>query len=160
MLFAIFFVFSIFGIGILCLTGLVFACMRKSWKIARWSITGSFGAVGFLCLLAYFFSRPYDMTSETELKNGYRDEFGVLPPPGITVLKARQVVVRDSGCQWLLLKATPEAIQNVISKGFTVSKNDYPDFNGQAGANAPAWWKPPAERLEFYKDEDWTNWLA
>jgi len=156
-----FFSLAIFGIGFLCLITLVFACVRRSWKIAVWAVIGSFGAVasvaGLLCLLVYFFCRPYDPTSETELKNAYCADFGVLPPPGITVLKARQVIVGDFGGQWLLLKATPDAIQNHISKGFVGSSNPYPDFKGQAGPNAPTWWTPPAEHLEYYENEDWTK---
>jgi len=114
-------------------------------------VTGLFGG------LMYLMFRPYDPTSEAELKTAYAADFGKLPPAGITVLKSRQVVISDSGAQWLLLKATPEEIERHINMGFT--KTDFPpgDFRDDAGANAPDWWQPPTNRLDLYENNNWNK---
>jgi len=112
---------------------------------------------GLFIGLMYLMFRPYDPTSETELKRAYEADFGNLPPAGITVLKARQIVVGDSGGQWLLLKATPEEIDRHIAMGFTNSPYVPSDFDGDAGANAPKWWQPPTKGLEFYENNNWSK---
>ena len=148
------------GIFVLGLIVLIIACLMRQWKVAKWTIaiagTAVLLAVVGSAALIYFVWRPYDPTSEADLKDAYRADFGVPPPAGITVLKARQVVVGDAGGQWLLLKASPEEIERHIAKGFTAMPQIPNDFNGNAGANAPPWWAPPVSRLKFYENMKWT----
>lgn len=152
--------FVVLIIGALGVLAAVVACLLRKWKFALWTLGGTFAAavlVGALgCLAIAYIWRPYDPTSETELKEAYQADFETLPPPGITVLKARQVIVGDAGGQWLLLKATPEEIEHHITKGFTLVK-DIPQGFREAGGNAPSWWKPPLARLRFYENRDWTK---
>jgi hypothetical protein len=146
---------------LICFLGLIItACVKKSRKLALWSVLGTAGVIvavtGVFCAIAYLWFRPYDPTSRTELQNAYRADFGTLPPVGITVLKSRQVVIVDSGIQWLLLGATPEAIDRHIAMGFQRVATTPSDFV-DAGANAPKWWQPPTARLEFYENTNWSK---
>ena len=115
------------------------------------------GAAAAFFAVIDFAWRPYDPTSATELGEAYRADFGVLPPPGISVIKARQVVIGDAGGQWLLLKASPEEITRHIAMGFTVPRYIPADFDGKAGANAPGWWTPPTSRLQLYENQEWSK---
>ena len=146
----------------LCLIGLlVFAGVKRSKKIALWSIGGTLGAMlavtGIYAGVGYLWLRPYDPTSAADLREAYKADFGTLPPPGITVVKARQIVIADSGGQWLLLKATPEEIERHIAMGFKKAEEVPADFRGEAGANAPKWWTPPAAGLELYANTNWSK---
>jgi hypothetical protein len=147
---------------LLCLLVLVIiACVKKSRKLALWSIAGTVGAMlvatGVFFGLAYLCFRPYDPTSDADLNQAYRADFGTLPPAGVTVLNARQIVVGDSGGQWLLLKVTPEEIDKHIAMGFMKAETIPSNFRGAAGANAPKWWQPPAARLELYENKNWSK---
>ena len=146
----------------LCLVALlVTAAVKRSWKFALWSTAGTLGAMlaatGLFMGLAYLWFRPYDPTSGAALKEAYKADFGTMPPPGVTVLKARQIVIADSGGQWLLLKATPEEIDRHIAMGFERTESVPRDFRGEAGANAPEWWRPPPAGLEFYTNTNWSK---
>jgi hypothetical protein len=140
---------------------LVVAGVKRSKKLALWAIGGTLGAMlavsGAFIGLGYLWLRPYDPTSQTELKEAYEADFGTLPPPGITVVKARQVIIADSGGQWLLLKATPEEIDRHIAMGFKKAEWVPPDFRGEPGANTPKWWTPPATGLELYSNTNWSK---
>jgi hypothetical protein len=153
---------GILALLFLCLIALLItAGAKRSKKLAFWSIGGTLGAMlavtAVFIGLGYLWLRPYDPTSVTDLKEAYKADFGTLPPPGITVLKARQVVISDSGGQWLLLKATPEEIDKHIAMGFKKTESAPPDFRGEAGANAPKWWTPPAAGLELYSNTNWSK---
>lgn len=140
---------------------LVTAAVKRSRKLALWSVAGTAGVMlaitGVFFGLAYFWFRPYDPTSDSALKEAYRADFSTLPPPGVAVLKARQIVIADSGGQWLLLEVTPEEIDRHIAMGFQKTDSVPPDFAGQAGPNAPSWWTPPAAGLEFYANTNWSK---
>jgi hypothetical protein len=156
-LMAVAFMFVVLGIVFLGLVVLVVACAKRKWKIAGWSIIGTLSLVAAMALLFYFIWRPYDPTSETDLKAAYRADFEGLPPPGITVLKARQIIVGDAGAQWLLLKASPDEIERDIAKGVTAARDIPRDFSENPGANVPAWWAPPTSRLQIYENKNWTK---
>lgn len=149
------------GLSVSLLVLLVLACVRKNWKFALKSIVATAGtmviATGVFVGLAYLWFRPYDPTSESDLKKTYQADFGNLPPAGISVLKARQVIVGDSGGQWLLLKSTPEEIERHIGMGFTNALLNPHDFGGGTGGNIPKWWRPPTNRLEFYENNNWSK---
>jgi hypothetical protein len=153
---------GILAVLFLCLIALLVAAgVKRSKKLALWSIGGTLGAMllmtGLFIGLGYLWLRPYDPTSETDLKEAYKADFGTLPPPGITVVKARQVIIADSGGQWLLLKATTEEIDKHIAMGFKKVESAPPDLRGEGGANAPKWWTPPAAGLEFYSNTNWSK---
>lgn len=137
---------------------LVMACVKKSWKLALLSLVGA--ALGVMSIPVLFFvfislqSIPYDPASQRDLDTSYQADFGNLPPAGVTVLKARQLIFLDSGGQWLLLKATPEQIDKHIAMGFT--KSDSTTFDYNARGAAPDWWTPPKE-LEFYQNDNWSK---
>jgi hypothetical protein len=160
-LMGVFFVFVVIGILALGLAVTIIACLLRKWKLAQRSAIGTVAAVVVTAAasvaLMYFAWRPYDPTSPADLGKAYEADFGVLPPPGITVLKARQIVVGDSGGQWLLLKASPEEVTRHIAMGFTGKTQTPNDFNGLAGANAPDWWTPPTHRLELYENQNWNK---
>jgi hypothetical protein len=150
------------GVLLLCLVVLIItACVKRSWRLALWSIGGTAGAMiavtGVFCGLAYLWFRPYDPTTKADLQNAYKADFGTLPPAGVTVLKSRQIVIADSGGQWLLLKATPEEIDRHIGMGFQKAEAAPRDFRDEAGANAPKWWQPPTARLELYENTNWSK---
>lgn len=149
------------GLFLGLVASIVVACVRKSWKLALGILAGTWGVTiivgASLLLLVTYLYRPYDPTSEPELKQAYAADFGQCPPAGITVLKARQVIVFDSGAQWLLLKATPEEIQRYIAMGFKAPNYINRDFLGNKGANAPTWWQPPTSHLELYQNQNWSK---
>ncbi len=140
---------------------LIIAFKKRSWKFAYWSIGGTVAAsaalVGLFIGLAYLWFRPYDPTSTADLKKAYQAEFGTLPPAGVTVLKARQIVIADSGAQWLLLQVAPDQIDKHIGMGFTKTEETPLEFLGPPGPNAPKWWTPPATGLEFYSNTNWSK---
>jgi len=146
----------------LCLVALLIAAgVKKSWKFALRSFAGMAGAMllvtGIFFGISYLLFRPYDPTSEADLKEAYKADFDTSPPVGITVLKSRQVVVGDSGAQWLLLKATPEEIDRHIAMGFIKADYALNDFSSQPRPNAPEWWQPPTARLELYENNKWSK---
>jgi len=138
---------------------LIVACCLRKWKVVKWTITITLATVIVLVVgsgtLMYFLWRPWDASSEAELKEAYRADFGVLPPTGITVLHARSVVVGDDAVQWFLLKASPEEIEKQIANGFTPAQGAPRDFDGHIGPNAPRWWKPQISRLRLYESSKW-----
>ena len=145
--------------GAIGLVVFVIACVQRKWKVAKWTVSITLATL--VLMVAAFFAimylvwRPYDPTSEADLKDAYRADFEVPPPAGITVLKARQLVIGDSSTQWLLLKASPEEIEKHIAKGFTAATDAPNDFNGRIGPNAPKWWAPPTGHLQLYVCEPW-----
>ena len=161
-LMAIFFALIIFGVFVVGVIVTLVACVQRNWKFAKRSILVTLGVVvlsiaASMGIMEYVW-RPYDPTSPTELGEAYRADFGALPPSGVTVLHARQVIVGDAGAQWLLLKASPEEITRHIALfGFTCHITSDPAFDGRAGANAPPWWTPPAHGLELYENTNWTK---
>lgn len=149
---------GVFGVGLIVTIG---ACCFRNWRFAKGSIVATLAAgsvtAAASCAIIGFVWRPYDPVSPTELGEAYRADFGVLPPPGISVIKARQVVLGDAGRQWLLLKASPEEINRHIAMGFTAPTRVPDDFDGKAGANAPGWWTPPTSRLQLYENQNWSK---
>lgn len=153
---------GILGALVICFVVLLItAWAKRSRKLALWATLGTAAAalvvVGIFVGAAYLWLRPYDPTTPAELQNAYKADFGALPPTGVTVLKSRQVVIADSGGQWLLLKATSEEIDRHIAMGFRRTEAPPSDFRGDAGANAPAWWQPPTGRLELYENLNWSK---
>lgn len=72
-------------------------------------------------------------------------------------------MIADTAGQWLLLKTTPEQTERHIAMGFQKAETALPDFRGEAGANAPKWWQPPAAQLELYENTNWSKaggWYA
>lgn len=149
------------GLSVGLLVLLVVAYVRKSWSFALRSVIATIGTIvmvtGMFFGAMYLMFRPYDPSSETELRRAYEADFGKPPPAGITVLKARQVVISDCGAQWLLLSAKPKEIDQHIAMGFTKTAFPPRDFRGDAGANAPRWWQPPTNRLELYENNNWNK---
>jgi hypothetical protein len=104
---------------------------------------------------------PYDLRSQTELDNGYKAEFSVSPPSGVQVLKARQVIIADSGGQFLEMKMTPEEIDRHIRMGF-VQVSEVPTvFSAEemeTDANRPSWWTMPLPSdIEYYENKSWSK---
>jgi|GEM_PF-7037303 len=149
---AVFFV----SIPILGIIGFI----RKSWKFFGISTGISLLAFcvgsGALWALVACLYQPYDPGSPEELIRAFHTDFGEAPPKGVTVLKARQYAVADSGVQWLLLKVDSESVEKMLSYGFT-SSGPSSDFSGDAGAHAPDWWDPPAENMEYFENRNWPH---
>jgi hypothetical protein len=153
------------GIGVIFFlslsTLLAIARAKKSRKLAIWSVVGTGTATVLLVgLLLYGYNLifgPYDPTTSVELSQAYYAEFSTLPPPGIKVLKSRQVIVGDAGGQWLLLEATPGEIERHVAMGFKKVESPDFDFSREAGGNTPSWWQPPVGQLEFYENLDWSK---
>lgn len=112
---------------------------------------------GMFVALFYWWSRPYDPTSTAELEEAYRAEFQVKPPAGVQVLSARQIVVGDSGRQWMLFRAPPEEITRLLGMGFQKESQAPLDFAGSKSANAPDWWRPPEGHMEYFSNTNWTK---
>jgi hypothetical protein len=101
---------------------------------------------------------PYDPKSAGDLSKCYAAEFGAPPPSGITVLKGRQMVIRDWGAQWLQLHADTNLIDSVILKSFTRQGTAPSGFSSPKDRYTPDWWMlPPSEELEFYTCNHWTR---
>ena len=110
-----------------------------------------------VCLGLFAGCGPYDPKSAADLAECYKVEFGAPPPAGITVIKARQMVIRDWGGQWLKLHAESNLVDSIILERFTKTKGAPHAFRS-GGANAPDWWiLPPADELEFYRADEWTK---
>ncbi len=145
---------------------LITGCANTRRKSRGWSLVvilvAIFAAICVFFGLSLLRYAPYDPSSEVALKNAYKADFGTLPPAGVTVLKARQIIVGDAGGQWLLLKASPQEIERHIAMGFK-KLDAIPDaFDGRAGPNAPKWWQPPTDGLETYENKNWRKdggWL-
>ena len=148
---------------------LVVAAIRRDQKLAVRSFGLTLAAmigvtaavtVAFIVAIAglgYFWLRPYDPTAEADLQSAYEADFGVPPPSGIMVARARQVIIADSGVQWLLLEATPDEMDRHIARGFVPVGSPPPAFRGEAGGNAPEWWTPPKSGLEYYVHTNWSK---
>jgi hypothetical protein len=101
---------------------------------------------------------PYDPKKVNDLADCYRAEFGTLPPAGVTVIKARQMVIRDWGAQWLQIHADTNLIDAVILTNFTKQKSAPAGFGSSKSGYTPDWWVlPPSEQLEFYTCAQWTT---
>ncbi|EDY20408.1 hypothetical protein CfE428DRAFT_2332 [Chthoniobacter flavus Ellin428] len=152
-------VFIILAAGAVGSIVLIVACLLREWKVVKRTIAITLATVAVLMVafvaIMYFVWRPWDPTSEADLKAAYAADFGVAPPAGITVLKARQLVVGDAAVQWLLLKASPEEVEKHIAKGFVPARETLSDFDGRHNPNAPAWWKPPSGHLRLYESHHW-----
>ena len=99
----------------------------------------------------------YEPTSAKALAECYKSEFDTLPPATIGSLQAKQVIVGDSGRQWLRFTADATTIASIVSKGFEPS--DETQFLSEtAGGNMPAWWHPSSDGLsKFYSHPKWTK---
>ncbi len=76
---------------------------------------------------------------------------------GVQVLKARQIVVGDSGAKWLLMQTSPEEITRLLAMDFKKESKVPLEFSGSNSSNAPDWWRPPEGRLECFRNTDWTK---
>lgn len=133
---------------------------KKSWKFFGISSGLSFlvfclGSAALWALVTFLY-RPYDPETPKELARAFETDFGEPPPTGITVLKARQYCIADSGIQWLLLGVEDGSIDKILAYGFTPSHSSQ-EFTGTAGANAPDWWTPALEDLEYYGNPQWPH---
>ena len=152
-------VFIVLAAGAIGFIVLIVACLLRKWQVVKRTLAITLTTVAILAIafvaIMYFVWRPWDPTSEADLKAAYQADFGVAPPAGITVLKARQLVVGDAAVQWLLLKASPEEIEKHIAKGLVPAREALSDFDGQHNPNAPAWWKPPIGHVQLYESQNW-----
>ena len=115
-----------------------------------------------LIILAFFAllvgCGPYDPNAPGDLAKCYQAEFGALPPAGITVVRARQMVIRDWGVQWLQLHVQTNLIDSIVSKSFVTAKSAPRGFGNTKDRYTPDWWVlPPSEQLEFYTCDQWTR---
>jgi len=122
---------------------------------SRMSLRSAFWLVLLLLVIG---CGPYDPKSGPDLSRCYQAEFGTLPPPGITVLNARQVVIRDWGAQWLKIQASSNLIDSVILKSFTKDSHPPQRFARVKERYTPDWWVlPPRNELEYYTCDQWTR---
>lgn len=115
----------------------------------------------FNCLAAVLTLSGCGGTSEPTdartLAKCYAEEFGALPPLGITKLRAKQVVVYDAGGAWLRFEADSNVLAQVMSNRFTNSDlTDFKIYGDYDGGNTPGWWQPQLEALTaFYINKQW-----
>lgn len=101
---------------------------------------------------------PYDPKATVDLAQCYRAEFGTVPPPGITILQARQMVIRDWGAQWLKIQAASNLIDSVLLTQFKKEPHPPQEFAARKDRYTPDWWVlPSSAELEFYRCDDWTR---
>jgi hypothetical protein len=107
-------------------------------------------------------------TDQATLNECYKTEFGVVPPPGVVNLQAKQVVVGDAAGSWLRFEANSSIISNLISShSFDVGERGR-FISDSGGGNTPSWWKPEQDSLtSFYINSQWRKgsnysiaWLA
>ena len=94
-------------------------------------------------------------TSQEDLADCYRSEFGASLPSAVGALQARQVMIGDTWSQWLHFTADAATVDSIIAGGFEPS--DRTTFTNEAGGpNAPAWWRSNSDKLEhFYVHRQW-----
>lgn len=101
---------------------------------------------------------PYDAKKPAELAEAYRLEYGVNPPQGVTVLKARVMGRGDWNKEWLLIEAKGNAMERVVTTNFLKEMFPPDGFAGGKEKYSPDWWVlPPAEQLEFYVSTNWSR---
>ena len=94
-------------------------------------------------------------TTAKDLAECYKTEFDTPPPATVGSLQAKQIVVRDSGGQWLRFTADAATIDSILARGFHPSDQDTFSRN-TGGANTPSWWRPSPDRVTaFYFHPNW-----
>lgn len=110
--------------------------------------------MGACILLISWFFGPVDYESPADLAGAYQTEFHELPPADVADIKARQVVVGDSGAAWLRFRASSQTIEKLLLRFSRSDKRTFMRATGQA----PAWWNPDADNAElFYLSEHWSG---
>jgi hypothetical protein len=98
-------------------------------------------------------SEPSDAKGQAEC---YRTEFGTLPPAGVTNIRAKQIVIRDSARAWLRFEAAPEIVDSLLKRFTPSNRQTFDEHSG--GDNTPAWWKPDSDHITvFYAVEGWSK---
>ena len=110
---------------------------------------------GYFAAVSWLFG-PVDYHSPQDLTAAYRTEFGELPPSDVSGIKARQIVVGDSGAAWLRFRASSGTIDSLLSR---FSASDRGTFSQAAyGANVPSWWTPDSDKIDlFYTADGWSE---
>lgn len=106
--------------------------------------------MGACMLLISWFFGPVDYESPADLAGAYQAEFHELPPADVTNIEARQIVVGDSGAAWLRFRASSETIERLLLRFSESDKRTFMEAAGQA----PAWWTPKADKVEFFFSAD------
>ena len=101
--------------------------------------------------------RPYDAKTPSELADAYRQEYGVRPPDGVSVMKARVMGIRDWNKEWLMIEAKGRSMESVVTTNFVRQSSPPDGFTGERDKYTPDWWVlPPVEQLEFYVNTNWS----
>lgn len=97
-----------------------------------------------------------DLTTAEDLTHCYEHHFGLLPAD-VADLKARVVVIGDWGGDWLGFMAPAALVDQIIARGFIVSKRE--EFLEESGGpNAPPWWTPEADgMIRYYIHRHWPS---
>ncbi len=116
-----------------------------------------------LCLIVIWScsSEPF---TRRGLENEFQVEYGFPPPPQITSLRCKTVVVGDSWSKWMLFTYDKTTVDKIISLGFTnATAKDLKEpwsalwsrdlTASTPNPNAPKWFQLPGDRpvQVFYK---------
>jgi hypothetical protein len=97
----------------------------------------------------------YEPSSQKKKDEGYKYEFGMLPPKGVKVTHARLAGIRDSETNRLRFETQVDPIPFLLSRGFTKSKKEAEALSG-IWRGAPQWGNPePQDDFDFYECEKW-----
>lgn len=109
----------------------------------------------FASLLLIGCGSSYEPVDAKGLAKCYEFEFATPPPPGVTNLKAKNVVVRDAAQVWLRFEADSNIVSQIISNRFTPTESHTFTLEGRGG-NTPIWWTPESNALTaFYINKQW-----
>ncbi|WP_193210768.1 hypothetical protein [Luteolibacter marinus] len=139
------------------------ACLWVLWGVRKRKLRATLLRIG-LCLVplvlftgfCIWLFGPADFHSPGDLAAAYRTEFGSDPPPDVTDLNARQIVVGDSGGAWLRFRASGTTIDSLLGKFSATDRSHFAEAG--TGANVPDWWTPEQDGIEFfYIAENWSD---
>lgn len=91
-----------------------------------------------------------------ELKQLYKEEFGVGPEMGVTVLGFKYAGAGDSEVRFYRFEASSNVVDSILSRGFVgCSKVDF-EIQTVIKDVSPSWWLPAPDKLtSFYYAENW-----
>lgn len=142
------------------------AIIAVLWGIRKRSVRATLIRLG-LCILplaAYilfctWIFGPADYHSPQDLAAAYRTEFGDPPPSDVTDMRARQVVVGDSGAALLRFRASSQTIDGLLARFVASDRGTF--AKAGSGGNVPSWWTPDVDKVEsFYTADHWSKFFS
>ncbi len=98
----------------------------------------------------------YEPKSVKGMARCFEAEFGKLPPPGVTMLRAKQIIIGDAARAWLKFDAIPSEAEKLFKDFIPTEKDEFDDHSGSA--NTPLWFRNRIdETMKFYLKNGWNG---